>query len=121
MTDQEGFDKVWDWFVVQKKPAGKEPGTKTCHLRTENECKCALGVLIPDEEYHEAMERQAVHPDTLKEMCPSLQGYSTMLLEELRGSHDGAAILSISFTRGITERLTAVAEKLNLTTPQATA
>jgi hypothetical protein len=54
MTAQEIFDKVWQFFIVEKHPRAQKPG-ESCTLRYEN-TKCALGCLIPDDLYHPEME-----------------------------------------------------------------
>lgn len=51
MTQQQKqgyFDKVWDWFVVQRKPPGfSEDGV--CVYNGTNDEQCAFAVIVPDE------------------------------------------------------------------------
>lgn len=54
MNNQEAFDKIWDWFVVQRKPMSTNG--VSCRYRGDGGAKCAVGVLIPDELYSESVE-----------------------------------------------------------------
>lgn len=47
LTKQEIFDKVWDYFVVQGKPRSSDANGK-CQYLTDDGCRCAVGVLMPD-------------------------------------------------------------------------
>jgi hypothetical protein len=63
MTKQEIFDKVWQHFVVEKNrrsapgPNNTDPGL-TCYYRhpSGDGRRCAVGLLISDEHYVEALE-----------------------------------------------------------------
>lgn len=55
MTEQEVFNKVWDYFVRNKNPPGLS-STKQCAYRGESGTKCAIGVLIPDDKYTPSLE-----------------------------------------------------------------
>ena len=54
MTNQEIMDIQWDWWVVQKRPrcaVRRTDGEGTvCRYRGENGSKCAVGVILTDEE-----------------------------------------------------------------------
>lgn len=58
MTAQEVFDKVVNHLYTQGRPA-KEDG-KSCRYRGPNGTKCAVGCLIPDDEYRPIMEYKIV-------------------------------------------------------------
>lgn len=53
MTDQEIFDTVVSHLLQQGKPASDGD---YCVYRTTDGLKCAIGVLIPDDEYIPTME-----------------------------------------------------------------
>lgn len=58
-TKQEVLNKVWDWFVVQGKP--RSASESSCFYRQpETDCRCAIGVLIPDELYDPVIEAKEV-------------------------------------------------------------
>jgi hypothetical protein len=54
MTNQEIFDKVWNWFIRDNNPTSIQENF--CLYRGPNGAKCAAGILIPDSEYLEGME-----------------------------------------------------------------
>lgn len=52
LNKQRVFNKVWDYFVVQKKPQSRGIGIfGACKYRSADGNKCAIGCLIPDELY----------------------------------------------------------------------
>jgi hypothetical protein len=55
MTPQDIFDTVTRHLVTQGKPARRGRWGK-CAYRGEDGCKCAVGVLIPDEMYVSEMD-----------------------------------------------------------------
>jgi hypothetical protein len=61
MTKQEIFDKVWNHFIVEKNPVGFDNETNVCMYRNAEGYKCAVGILIPDDEYSEFIEYGTVH------------------------------------------------------------
>jgi len=54
LTKQEAFNKVWRWFVRDKKPQSIKDGY--CMYRGPMGARCAAGVCIPDSLYTEDME-----------------------------------------------------------------
>lgn len=70
MTPQEAFDKVWDWFIVQKKPLGHND-YESCYIGPDG-CRCAIGVLLP--------------PDLI--LTDTQQKYTVVLLRKERESVD---------------------------------
>lgn len=56
MTGQEAFDRVWQWFVVDKNNPSIDPGTRMCVYRGPDGTRCALGVLLPDDLYSPHLE-----------------------------------------------------------------
>ena len=122
--EQEAFNKIWDWFIVQGKPAGLEPNTDgACKLRTSDGKCCAVGLLIPDDEYEVSLESCAVDPETLIFRVPALNGLGALFLVDIQAAHDAAAYKVVDFHKRITERLTDIARRSGFTIPttQATA
>ena len=54
LDPQEVFDREWDWFIIQNQPFGN--GYVSCKFRGTNGSRCAIGLLIPDEDYKESLE-----------------------------------------------------------------
>ena len=59
MNKQQVFERIVDHLLAQKEPA-LNPGKYACMYRGENGKKCAVGVLIPDEEYLSGFEGKDV-------------------------------------------------------------
>jgi hypothetical protein len=59
MTKQEIFDKVATHLITQNKKSYL-PGGNVCAYRGENGCKCAIGILIPDDKYDPFLEGKMV-------------------------------------------------------------
>lgn len=61
MTKQEILNKVWDYFITQKNPQSlnteADSTSPNCMYRTPTGNRCAVGVLIPDENYHPELEQ----------------------------------------------------------------
>lgn len=54
MNNQEAFDKVWQWFVVERHRAGmivetRADGIRDCRYFIDPQTKCAIGCLVSDE------------------------------------------------------------------------
>ena len=84
--DQETFNTVATHLLKQDercKPNGSKTG---CAYRNERGLKCAVGILIPDDEYNPSIEGEYVKDLKLK--C--LEGISLPLLIELQTIHDGS-------------------------------
>lgn len=62
MNIQEAFNKVWDWTIVQNQPKSENQfeDTNYCLYRGQNNTKCFIGALIPDDLYQESMEKNSV-------------------------------------------------------------
>lgn len=61
MTNQKMFDKVWQWFVVEKNPQSvKEDTPDECLYRGPNGAKCAVGCVMPDSAYSTKIEGLSV-------------------------------------------------------------
>ena len=64
ITNQEIFDKAWQAFVVEQRPASvgqPDDGvglSLSCLYRGPDGSRCAIGLCIPDDLYDPCMERQ---------------------------------------------------------------
>lgn len=83
MTNREAFDTVKTHLLTQMEKSRGELGD-TCMYRGTNGRKCAIGCLIPDNEYHPSLEGAAV--SSLKLKC--LQGLDRKMLSRLQSIHD---------------------------------
>ena len=124
MTNQEAFDKVTAHLLKQQvKSYSQEEG---CMYRGPNGTMCAVGCLIPDEDYRPKFEGLSVRPTKLqtthkgyKELAEAVGklGVSPWLLYCLQRVHD--ALLGIVPAKPNLEDtkmgLILVAEKFNLT------
>jgi hypothetical protein len=93
LTNQEAFNEVWNWFVVEKHPKSVgEPGSRyvlgnDCKYRGPNGNKCAIGVLIPDELYDE--EWDGGRGANLREIqLEEWKNLDWALLKEMQECHD---------------------------------
>lgn len=86
MTNQEAFDKVADHLLTQNSASQNKGGS--CVYRAPDGKKCAIGCLIPDEEYKPYFEGRPVR--NLRRMySPScLDGLNEDLLFYLQWVHD---------------------------------
>lgn len=94
-TNQSAFDAVYGWLSRSgATPSITEDGIH-CAYRGVDGNKCAIGCLIPDAEYDEAMERSSVYSVCSSDFAPCLQSQdlSIDLLEALQMSHDGGSHL----------------------------
>lgn len=95
MTPQEVFDKVAKHLLTQKAKS-QATDNDTCMYRGENGLKCAVGVLIEDDEYSPRMEMgigSLLASTQSPGVCPPsvykrLRPHS-MLLKDLQHIHDG--------------------------------
>lgn len=63
VTVQEVFNAAWQAFVVEGRPFAVSPdknddGVYPCLYRGPNGTKCAIGLIIPDEEYDSSFENE---------------------------------------------------------------
>lgn len=83
VTVQEVFDAVWQAFVVEGRPFAVSPdknehGVYPCLYRGPNGTKCAIGLIIPDEEYDPEFENERANTVLRKlgyDFEPLLVGY----------------------------------------------
>ncbi len=117
MTSQEIFDKVWNWFVVEKHAPSYDTELRCCRYRDPSGNKCAVGVIIPDEKYEKEMENT-----TLQQLSMQF-GFSDnlFLMARLQSAHDDAVHVNKatgeSFLDYITKGLTELAHHNKLVVP----
>lgn len=87
---QQGiFDRVWQHFVVEKRPFGFNG--RACMFRTEDGFCCAVGLLIPDGRYTPDLEGLSPMSLVHRGILPGLFDEDIVLLNSLQDAHDGAA------------------------------
>ena len=87
MTAQELFDIVYKHMMSQN-ARSVMGGYSTCAYRGEDGLKCAIGVLIPDEDYREDMERKGAENLLAKGACLHHLAAHHRLISKLQGIHD---------------------------------
>jgi hypothetical protein len=89
MTHQQIFDQVARHLLTQKRKSVKTPETLTgrCLYRGPDGMKCAIGVLIPDEEYVEAMESLSIR-QLLRLLKARFEDVDPHFLNALQNLHD---------------------------------
>jgi len=88
MNAQEIFDTVVTHLYTQGKQA--DNGEGGCMYRTDEGLKCAVGCLIPDDQYHPSMEGTPV--DLLGALLPAYLCSHVNLLDALQTVHDSPDI-----------------------------
>lgn len=83
-TPQEAFDKVCAHIKAQGHPSR---GEEYCLYRNGPD-KCAIGALIPDDEYSAALELNNV--EDIADQVDALQGLDPRFLSRLQSAHDNA-------------------------------
>ncbi len=102
MTNQEAFNRVVLHLANQRAKAVGTDGY--CRYRTSNGLRCAVGALIPDEEYRIDFEGLPVEEIDV----PVFKGLDLQLLSELQLIHDEYA------TDAWPEKLASVARNYGL-------
>lgn len=85
MTNQEAFTKMVQHLRKQGCKSQDE-AHQTCLYRGPNGLKCAVGALIPDEEYREWWDEEGVMASRLGTV--SLNGLNHKMLEDMQQTHD---------------------------------
>lgn len=84
MTELEALQVVKKHLLCQKVRSVTEYG---CAYRGAEGRKCAVGALIPDDEYREFFDHEVILWDVMHS-CPSLSGLSYEFLTDLQALHD---------------------------------
>jgi hypothetical protein len=98
---QDTFNTVWNHFVVgcgkpsYKPRDGSNSAGVECMYRGPNGAKCGIGILIPDDEYNEKFEGNAVeslNPSLFGLDADTTQGEKDFeFLMDIQAAHDFAA------------------------------
>ncbi len=88
MTDQEVYEQTKAWLTRPGGARAYDENQGMCMYRTPDGNKCAVGCLIPDEEYNTDMEGVGVQTLVMEHSLPTLNGASTELLADLQSIHD---------------------------------
>lgn len=88
MNRQEVFDTILAHLRQQGRAATDEVGD--CMYRAPGGLKCAVGVLIPDENYHPELENQSANATIVRDALPFpvTDGDAAFLSEIQRDLHD---------------------------------
>lgn len=82
MTNQEAFTTV----VLHLRKQGRRAQERSnCRYRAPDGCKCAIGALIPDDQYTPELEGSNLFTIT---HLPALQDLNTYMLADLQLTHD---------------------------------
>lgn len=108
MNNQEAFNKMVQHLRFQKVESISKDGT--CMYRGPNGLKCAVGALIPDEEYRLEFEKSIA--SNVAKKCPSLDGIDKNFLDKMQNAHDNVAI------RFWEDEFKEIAEEFDLYVPQ---
>ena len=116
LTNQEAFDEVWNWFVVNKNPQALSD-KYLCVYRGLGNTKCAAGVLIPDERYNtEWDDLNGKKATEIAKDIPEWAMLNPSLLVAMQEAHDYSS-RGVEFTQSIEENLRKVALQYNLSIP----
>lgn len=88
MNNQEAFNKMVRHLRSQKERSIAKDGV--CLYRGSNGLKCAVGALIPDNEY--TPEFEEVNAANVATKCPSLYGINHSLLHDMQYLHDNTDV-----------------------------
>lgn len=92
---QEIFNKVWQYFVVEKHTRSTEGGKCFYRHPSGDGRRCVVGLFIKDEEYHKTLETFGAHnPDVLFTLVKSgvLESWRVQdFLRDLQIAHDQSA------------------------------
>jgi hypothetical protein len=79
LSAQELFDTVATALLKQGRPSMQTGNRSACMYRGPDDCKCAIGHLIPDEEYNSEYE--------FKSIAEVLQNFPIPITSEKIGGH----------------------------------
>jgi hypothetical protein len=103
---QEVLDKVWQHFVVDGHPRSRDE-EGVCMYRDPSGNPCALGLLIPDADYHTDMEGMGPEADELVHSSPeyaeTLDACGGRFLFQLQVAHDSADAIDFPIERNLRE------------------
>jgi hypothetical protein len=116
VTPQEAFNKVWDWFIVQKKPLGQHGGDAM--FFTPDGCRCAIGIFLPPDLVLTDIQQKftAVHLRRERDCVDkALKGLEDDFVGRLQAAHDSCVFSG----KRIYDTLRALAKYFSLQIPNA--
>ena len=87
MTNQEILDKVANHLLTQNEKAYNEDEHSCAYLDPEGR-KCAVGCLIPDDQYSKELEGAIITSNPKLKALPCMQGLDLDFLRDLQMLHD---------------------------------
>lgn len=112
---------MWHYFVTNANPLGIGNDGRYCVYRSQSGNKCAIGVLIPDEEYKESFDGGSTGLGGVQSAVSTLKSLDFGFISELRSAHDTASrwrnSTFKSSAEAIANTLSVVAERFELTIP----
>lgn len=123
MNNQEAFDKVWQWFIVERHGPGMLTRTKIngtevrdCRYFIDPQTKCAVGCLVSDEIAATLMDLQGI-THIADRYFPEIE---VKFLVTLRRVHDHSA-LGGNFHNELESQLRELIGKFGLHSPDSIA
>ena len=108
MTNQEAFD-IMVTHLRKQGCKSEDEQHETCLYRGPNGLKCAVGALIPDEEYKPEWDEKGTAAGRLD--CAALRGIEGGLLYAMQQAHDHSPV------RWWEEKFQEIADTYHLTIP----
>ncbi len=91
MTNQEILDKVANHLLTQNEKA-YDDSTHSCSYLDSEGRKCAVGCLIPDDQYSKKLEGAIIVSNPKLKALPCMQGLDIDFLRALQLIHDNSVI-----------------------------
>lgn len=113
---QETFDRVLTHLRTQGVPAYEDG---QCSYRTDNGLMCAIGALIPDENYISQMDcGHSVGEELVWKRVPGATKRDVPFLRLLQSAHDGSVIDSLgpdgNYLESVERRMAAIAKRFRI-------
>lgn len=115
-SKQEIFNRVWQYFVVEKNGRAGDPGMNGCYYRAANGNKCAVGILIPDNVYVPDLEIAVMELLSKFPHMSKFIGNDVDFLQVLQSCHDDAD--EYAFNEDMEVNLRNLASNFSLSIPQ---
>lgn len=116
MTNQEAFNIIVRHMRQQGKRSMSSDIPGMCAYRGKDGTKCAVGALIPDEEYHPDMEGESVEWIGQAYQLKSLQTLNIGMLRVAQRAHDNMDPLAFT-PEDVDARFASIAKHYGLTMP----
>ena len=119
ITKQEAFNRAWQYFIKERHNPSTTHDHWSCLYRSPTGMKCAVGLLIPNEEYSRDFEGMPLEDvfDQVPTLCDS-PDLSVSYLRDLQQCHDEFASSPSLFHTGMENKMRALAIRWNLSLPE---